>query len=96
MSAYVIIQINVTNPEKYNEYKKYTPITVEKYDGRFIVRGGATEDVEGKLAYGRVVVIEFPTMEKARAWYHSPEYQAAKKIREGSGESVFTIVDGVD
>ncbi len=94
MSAYVIVQVNVTDSEKYDEYKKLTPASAEKYGGSFIVRGGAMEYIEGELPYARVVVLEFPDTEKASEWYNGPEYQHAKSVREGASEGVFTLVEG--
>jgi len=68
MSAYVIVEVNVTDAKLYDEYKKLVPATVEKYGGRFAVRGGTVESKEGGWAPARMVVLEFPSMEKARAW----------------------------
>ena len=96
MAAYVIVQVNITDPAKYDEYKKHAPAAIAKYEGRYLARGGAVEDLEGAIPYSRVVILEFPTMDKARAWYHSPEYQAAKRMREGGGEGMFTLVQGID
>jgi uncharacterized protein (DUF1330 family) len=76
MAAYVLVNVEVNDPEAYREYTAQTPGTVEQYGGRFIVRGGAAEVIEGSFTPKRVVVIEFPSLEQAKAWYHSPEYQA--------------------
>lgn len=95
MPAYVLVQLNVSDPEKYEAYKNLTPATIEQYGGKFLVRGGRQEDVEGTLAYARLVLLEFDSMDQARRWYTSPEYQHAKSLREGAAEAVFTIVDGV-
>lgn len=95
MPAYVIIQVNVTNPDKYEEYKKRTPATVQQFGGEFLVRGGDKEDLEGVNPNERIVLLKFPSMDKARAWYHSPEYQSAKAIRAGAGEGTFTAVEGI-
>lgn len=95
MPAYVVIQVNVTDPEKYDAYKKLSPATVENFGGRFVVRGGEAEDLEGSRPYGRLVVLEFESVAQAKQWYDSPEYQHAKSVREGAGEGVFTVVEGV-
>lgn len=95
MAAYVVIQVNVTDPEKYSEYKKLSPDTVAQFGGKFLARGGRSEDLEGKRPYDRLVILEFPSYSDAQAWYRSPEYQAAKAVREGAGEGVFTVVEGV-
>ena len=95
MAAYVIIQVNVTDEERYGEYKKMTPATLERYGGRFLVRGGAAEDLEGARSHSRVVLLEFDSMESAKTWYDSPEYQEAKSVRAGAGDAVFTALEGV-
>lgn len=95
MSAYVIVQVNVTKPEQYEEYKKLAAIATQTHGGKFLVRGGAATDLEGSRPYPRLVVIEFPSSDQAKAWYASPEYQKAKKAREGAGVGVFTVVEGV-
>ncbi|MDP7640461.1 MAG: DUF1330 domain-containing protein [Candidatus Hydrogenedentes bacterium] len=96
MSAYVIVQVNITDHKKYDAYKQMTPATIAQYGGRFIVRGGAREDLEGRWDVPRLVVIEFDSTETAKKWYGSREYQAAKAVREGGADMVFTVVEGVD
>lgn len=95
MAAYVIAEVNVTNPTLYDEYRKLVPATLEKYGGRFAVRGGAVEPKEGGWAPARFVVVEFPTMELARKWYHSPEYAPALALRHKAADSRLILVDGV-
>ena len=95
MSAYVIVQVNVTDPAKYDVYKPLAAAAVEKHGGRYIVRGGEAEDMEGTRPYPRLVVLEFGTYDQAKAWYRSPEYQKAKVARAGAGIGVFTVVAGV-
>ncbi len=94
MSAYVIVEVNVTDAKLYDEYKKLVPATVEKYGGRFAVRGGTVESKEGGWAPARVVVLEFPSMEKARAWYHSPEYAPALAMRLKAANAKLILVEG--
>ena len=96
MAAYVIVQLNVTDPEKYEAYKKLTPASIEKYGGKFLVRGGAHEDLEGKLEYSRLVLLEFSDFERAKQWYASPEYEEAKAVRAGAATAIFTVVEGAD
>ena len=84
MAVYVISQVEVTNPEPYQEYVKGVPATVEKYGGRFLVRGGEMKRYSGEWAYSRVVVIEFDSAEKAEAWHDSPEYKAVALKRAGA------------
>ena len=94
MAAYVIAEVNVTDPGLYDEYRKLVPGTVQKYGGRFAVRGGAVESKEGGWAPARMVVLEFPSMEKARAWYHSPEYAPALALRLKAANAKLILVEG--
>ena len=95
MAAYVIAEVNVTDPKLYEDYKKMVPATVEKYGGRFAVRGGAIDVKEGSWSPARLVVLEFPTMEQARKWYHSPEYAPALAIRLKAANAKLILVEGV-
>jgi len=95
MAAYVLVQVNVTKPEQYETYKPLAAAAVQQYGGKYIVRGGAASDLEGSRPYPRIVVIEFPSAEQAKKWYASPEYQKAKWAREGAGEGVFTVIEGI-
>ena len=95
MAAYVIAEVNVTDPTLYDEYRKLVPATLEKYGGRFAVRGGTVESKEGGWAPARFVVVEFPTMELARKWYHSPEYAPALALRHKAADSRLILVEGV-
>jgi uncharacterized protein (DUF1330 family) len=96
MAAYMIAKVNVTDWDKYDEYIKVTPGIIAKYEGRFIVRGGETVTLEGPEEKWRIVVVEFPDLAKAKAFYHSPEYADAKKIRAGAAEAQFIAVSGVE
>lgn len=96
MSAYLVVRVTVTDPEKYGEYVKHTPRILAEYGGRFIVRGGAMTTVEGPEETGRLVIIEFPDAESAKAMYESEDYGLAKAIRAGAGDAQFVIVDGYD
>lgn len=95
MPAYVIVDVEIHDPVKYEEYKKLTPGSIASFGGRFIVRGGQTNLLEGDWNPKRVVVVEFPDMEKAKAWYASPEYQAAKKIRQEASTGNLILVEGL-
>lgn len=95
MSVYVITMVNIHDAEKYKSYSELATIANEKHGGRFLVRGGNPEPVEGTLPYERVVVNLFETREQARAFYNSVEYQAAKAKREGAADFNMIIVDGV-
>jgi uncharacterized protein (DUF1330 family) len=91
--GYVIARVTVTNPEAYAEYAKGATEAIRQYGGRPLVRGGAHEALEGD-ARPRNVVIEFDSVEQARTYYNSPEYQAAKAKREGACEAEFVLVEG--
>lgn len=93
--AYLVGQIDVTNPTQYAEYAKLTPAIIEKFGGRFLARGGKNVTLEGRSAPARVVVLEFPSFEKAQEFYNSPEYQKAKQVREGAASANFVIVEGL-
>src|SRR5262249_32114028 len=73
MSAYVVVQVDVKDPVRYEAYRKMVPASLEKFGGRFIVRGGATHTMEGNWAPRRFVIVEFPSVEQAKAWWGSPE-----------------------
>jgi uncharacterized protein (DUF1330 family) len=95
MPAYVIADVTVTDPPAMEEYRKQVPATLAKYGGRFLVRGGAHQTVEGDWKPARLVVIEFPSLADARRWYDSEEYRAPKALRMRAGRTSVLIVDGV-
>jgi uncharacterized protein (DUF1330 family) len=95
MPAYVIVDVHVTDPERYQDYRTMVPPSLEKYGGKFLVRGGKFEKLEGDRQFGRVVVLEFPTVEAARRWYDSPEYHDARALRLRTADSHLIIVEGV-
>lgn len=94
MPAYVINDMEVTDPQRFEEYKKLSPATVSQYGGRFLARGGRTQTVEGNWSPKRLVVLEFPNMEQAQAWIDSPEYAPAKRLRQLSSVSNIIVVEG--
>jgi uncharacterized protein (DUF1330 family) len=95
MPAYVIADVHVKDPERYQHYRTMVPASLEKYGGKFLVRGGKFEKVEGGRDPGRLVVLEFPTVEQARRWYDSPEYRDARALRLSTADSDVIIVEGV-
>ena len=95
MAAYVIADVNVTDPGLYADYTKIVTATVEKYGGRFVVRGGAVDVREGGWKPARLVVLEFPTMEQAHKWYDSPEYAPALALRLRAASAKLIFVEGV-
>ena len=95
MSAYVLVEVDVGNAEHYDRYRPLAAASVEQYGGRYLVRGGQSEVLEGDRVPNRLVVLEFPDADGARRWYHSPEYTAAKAIRDGAATGSFVLVEGV-
>jgi uncharacterized protein (DUF1330 family) len=95
MPAYMIARVSVTDWDKYKQYMKLAPEIIEKFGGKFIVRGGQTVTLEGPTEKWRIVVVEFPDLEKAKEFYYSQDYTAARKIREGAALAQFVAVEGV-
>ena len=94
MPAYLICRIRVTDPQRYDEYKRLTPAAIAKHGGRFIVRGGPVTTLEGPDEHDRVVVIEFPTMVRAKAFWDGPDYAAAKaRVFGGGGAQILNRDD---
>jgi uncharacterized protein (DUF1330 family) len=94
MAAYLIARVRVDDPEKYKQYAVLTPAIVAKFGGRILARGGAMEVLEGATTRKRVVLLEFDSMETARNFYHSSEYQQARRLRLGVSDGQFLIVEG--
>ena len=95
MVAYVINDMEVTDPQLLDEYKKLSPSTVAQYGGRFLARGGQSEVLEGNWSPKRLVILEFPTVEQAKAWVNSPEYAPARRVRQQASRSNIIVVEGV-
>ena len=95
MPAYVIVDLTVTDLPTMEEYRKRVPATLTPYGGRFLVRGGAHQTVEGDGKPNRRVVLEFPSMEQARRWYDSEQYRQARELREGAARLRMVAVQGV-
>ena len=94
MPAYVIADVKVTNPAGYEPYRPLAAASIARFGGRFIVRGGAAELLEGAPQPERTVVIEFPDVDTARRWYLSDEYQQALKIRQANSTARVLLVEG--
>ena len=94
MTAYVIGEIEVTDPALYEEYRKQVMAVVTKYGGKFIVRGGKVETLEGGWAPKRFVALEFPSMEQAQKWYRSPEYAPLIELRKRASRGKLILVEG--
>ena len=94
MAAYVINDMEITDPVLFEEYKKLSPATVAQYGGRFLARGGRTETLEGDWSPKRLVILEFASVEQARAWSDSAEYAPAKRLRQLASKSNLIVVEG--
>jgi uncharacterized protein (DUF1330 family) len=95
MPAYVIVNVTVRDPARYEEYKRLATPTVSAYGGRYVARGGPVEVREGGWAPSRLVILEFPTVERARAWWDSPEYAPAKAVRQSCADTQLVIAEGL-
>ena len=94
MSAYIVVQVEVTEPAGYDESKKMVPSSLAAYGGKFVVRGGACETLEGSWQPKRLVVLEFPSVVKAKQWWASDEYHDAKALRQRTAKSEMIVVEG--
>ena len=95
MAAYVIVDIEVTDPATYQKYIEVAPATIEAYGGRYIARGGTAEKLEGDWEPRRVVILEFDSVERAKAWWASAEYEEPKRLRQSASNANMIVVDGV-
>ena len=95
MPAYVVVEVEVLEKERYETYKQMVPPSLAAYGGRFIVRGGAAETLEGEWSPKRLVILEFPSAEQAKAWWGSKEYAEAKALRQATARTQMVVVEGV-
>jgi uncharacterized protein (DUF1330 family) len=95
MAAYIVLNIDVTDPARYPEYAKVAAPIVKQYGGRYLVRGGTAEALEGSIQPKRVVILEFPSYERAKAWWDCEEYRGPKAIRQSAATSDTILVEGV-
>jgi uncharacterized protein (DUF1330 family) len=95
MAAYVVVEVEVHDKDRYETYKRMVPRSLAAYGGRFIVRGGEVETLEGEWSPTRVVIVEFPSVERAKAWWGSEEYAEAKALRQATARSRMIVVAGV-
>jgi len=94
--GYMVVHLNVTDPAMFEQYRDKVPATIAQYGGRYLVRGGEMETLEGGELPPRTVVLEFDSVEAAKTWYDSPEYQAILKLRTDASTGHAQIVEGVD
>ena len=95
MAGYIVADIEITDPDEYQKYAQQTAATLEQYGGKFLVRGGQPETLEGDWKAKRIIILEFSRVEQAKLWYGSSEYSAIKGIRHRSTISNILLVDGV-
>jgi len=95
MTAYVIVDISVTDPIRYEDYKRLATPTVELYGGKYIARGGKTETLEGDWSPTRLVILQFDNTEQAKSWLNSTEYSEARALRHQTAISNMVLIEGV-
>ncbi len=95
MAAYAIVDVVVNDPEGFAPYREMAPATVAAYNGKYLARGGTLTPLEGGWDPLRISVLEFPSVEKARAWWDSAEYAEAKAIRQRTTDTKMIIVEGI-
>ena len=95
MAAYIIVQIEVTDPEIFETYRQQVPAIIERHGGEYLVRGGAMEVLEGDWPLPRVVILKFPSMDQAKAWHASAEYEGPKALRQSASKGNMIVVEGV-
>ena len=95
MPAYIVVDIEVQDPERYERYKSLAPPSIAQYGGKYIDRGGKTEVLEGEWRPSRLVILEFPDMARARAWWSSVEYAEGKALRQRSARTNMVLLEGL-
>ena len=96
MPAYIVVEVEVHDQERYEKYKSMVPPSLAGYGGRFLVRGGKVETREGDWSPQRFVMVEFPSLERAKAWWSSTEYAEAKALRQATATTQMIVVEGVE
>lgn len=94
MPAFVVVEVEVADPVRYEDYKRMVPPSLVPFEGRFLVRGGKVETLEGDWSPKRLVIVEFPSVEKAKAWWNSAEYEEAKALRQATAKTRMIVVEG--
>ncbi len=95
MTAYVVAEIEILNPAGYKDYTTTVPATIAKYGGRFLVRGGKSEVLEGEWPERRRVILEFPSLDAAKRWWNSPDYEKPKALRRAHSNGRLLLLEGV-
>ena len=96
MAAYVIASVDVKDPVRYADYRSMVMPTIAAYGGRFLARGGKVDILEGDWQPKRLVIVEFPSVERAKAWWSSAEYSEAKALRQATSEGTLVVIEGSD
>ena len=96
MAGYLVAHLNVTDAEAFDKYRARVPEVIARHGGRYLVRGGALETVEGDWPAPRLVILEFPSLEAARGFYHSPDYQEILPLRTAASQGCCALVEGYD
>jgi len=96
MTGYVVVQVDIEDPDGFAQYREMVPPTLDIYGGKYLVRGGDYECVEGDWDPKRLVIIQFESVERAKAWLNSDEYAPAKQLRHQTAQSKCVVVDGLD
>jgi uncharacterized protein (DUF1330 family) len=94
MAAYVIAEVTITDPQGFEAYRQMVPATIAKYGGKFLVRGGAMEMLEGNWEPKRLVIIEFESAERAKQWWASEDYREAKELRQRTAQTNLIVIEG--
>jgi uncharacterized protein (DUF1330 family) len=95
MAAYLIVEIDIKDPQQYETYRRLVPPTIAQYGGKYVVRGGDCETIEGDWKPKRVVIVEFESMERAKQWWSSPEYREARDLRHSIANTRMVLAPGV-
>jgi uncharacterized protein (DUF1330 family) len=95
MAAYVVVEVEVLDPERYETYKQLAPPSIAQYGGRYVARGGEVATLEGTWSPKRLVILEFPSVEQAKAWWSSAEYAEAKALRQATARTQMIVVAGL-
>ena len=96
MPAYIVVEVEVHDASRYEDYKRMVPPSLQAYGGRFLVRGRKVDTLEGDWLPKRFVMLEFPSLEKAKAWWSSPEYAPAKALRQATATTQMIVVEGFE
>ena len=96
MPAYIVVEVEVHDMDRYEKYKSMVPPSLAAFGGRFLIRGGKVQTLEGVWTPQRFVMVEFPSLEKAKAWWNSTEYAEAKALRQATANTQMIVVEGVE